>query len=156
MLTKIINHMNTSEIVWNMKYRYSSRGIHHDETIEDTFHPVATTTSQFENNIDLWRQEFFDAFVGFKLIPAGRILAGAGTNRNVSMINTFMMGVIPDSLEGVLSAFSETVLTLWQGGGIGCDFSSIRPKASRIKGVESLLAVLSLLWTCGIRCATRS
>ena len=66
-------------------------------------------------------------------LPGGRILAGAGTGRRVTLFNCFVMGVIEDSLSGILSALSEGTLTLQQGGGVD-DFSTLRPKGMRAKG----------------------
>src|ERR1700739_3852079 len=67
--------------------------------------------------------------------PAGRILAGAGTGRNVTLFNCFVMGTIPDSMDGIFSALREAALTLQQGGGIGYDFSTLRPRGASVAGV---------------------
>src|SRR6202000_1419854 len=78
---------------------------------------------------------FARALAGYKFLPAGRILAGAGTGRNVTLFNCFVMGTIPDSMDGIFSALREAALTLQQGGGIGYDFSTLRPKGALVKGV---------------------
>ena len=70
-----------------------------------------------------------------KFLPAGRILAGAGTGRSVTLFNCFVMGTIPDSMDGIFSALREAALTLQQGGGIGYDFSTLRPKGAPVNGV---------------------
>ena len=75
------------------------------------------------------------ALAGHKFLPAGRILAGAGTGRAVTLFNCFVMGTIPDSMDGIFSALREAALTLQQGGGIGYDFSTLRPKGALVKGV---------------------
>ena len=72
---------------------------------------------------------------GYKFLPAGRILAGAGTGRSVTLFNCFVMGTIPDSMDGIFGALREAALTLQQGGGIGYDFSTLRPKGAPVKGV---------------------
>src|SRR6201996_6647540 len=66
---------------------------------------------------------------------AGRILAGAGTERSVTLFNCFVMGTIGDSMDGIFSALREAALTLQQGGGIGYDFSTLRPKGAPVAGV---------------------
>src|SRR6202008_1139930 len=80
-------------------------------------------------------QEFAHALANHKFLPAGRILAGAGTGRAATLFNCFVMGTIPDSMEGIFSALREAALTLQQGGGIGYDFSTLRPKGALVKGV---------------------
>ncbi|HWF64962.1 MAG TPA: adenosylcobalamin-dependent ribonucleoside-diphosphate reductase, partial [Rhizomicrobium sp.] len=75
------------------------------------------------------------ALAGHKFLPAGRILAGAGTGRNVTLFNCFVMGTIPDSMDGIFSHLREAALTLQQGGGIGYDFSTLRPRGAAVAGV---------------------
>ncbi|MEL7088934.1 MAG: adenosylcobalamin-dependent ribonucleoside-diphosphate reductase, partial [Planctomycetota bacterium] len=70
-------------------------------------------------------------------LPAGRILAGAGTDRSVTLFNCFVMGTIPDSIEGIFQMLKEAALTMQQGGGIGYDFSTIRPKGAAVSGVAA-------------------
>ncbi|EKD61204.1 MAG: hypothetical protein ACD_54C00350G0001, partial [uncultured bacterium] len=74
---------------------------------------------------------------GFKYLPAGRIPAGAGTGRNVTLFNCFVMGTVPDSMGGIFDALKEAALTMQQGGGIGYDFSTIRPRGAEVKGVAA-------------------
>src|SRR6185437_11140938 len=69
--------------------------------------------------------------------PAGRVLAGAGTERSVTLFNCFVMGTIPDSLEGIFAHLKEAALTMQQGGGVGMDFSTIRPGGALVKGVAA-------------------
>ncbi len=64
---------------------------------------------------------------GFRFLPGGRILAGAGTDREVTLLNCFVMGPIDDSMEGIFDALKEGALTMQQGGGVGYDFSTLRP-----------------------------
>ena len=72
---------------------------------------------------------------GFRFLPAGRILAGAGTGRSVTLFNCFVMGTLPDSLAGIFDGLKEAALTMQQGGGIGHDFSTLRPKGAPVRGV---------------------
>lgn len=103
--------------------------------IEDTWNRIATSLSSVETDKKYWHRQFYNALEDFKLIPAGRIIAGAGTNRNVTLINTFLMGKIQDDLHEIFKSLSESGQTMRQGGGIGCDFSSVRPRGIEIKGV---------------------
>jgi ribonucleoside-diphosphate reductase alpha chain len=81
------------------------------------------------------RDRFLHALTDFRFIPAGRILAGAGAGRNVTLFNCFVMGAIPDDLPGIFDQVREAALTLQQGGGVGMDFSSIRPQGWPVLGV---------------------
>jgi ribonucleoside-diphosphate reductase alpha chain len=62
---------------------------------------------------------------------------GAGTARSVTLFNCFVMGTIPDSMAGIFEMLKEAALTMQQGGGIGYDFSTIRPKGAPVKGVAA-------------------
>jgi ribonucleoside-diphosphate reductase alpha chain len=78
---------------------------------------------------------FYEALEDHKFLPAGRILAGAGTGRSVTLFNCFVMGRIDDSMNGIFEALREAALTMQQGGGIGHDFSTLRPKGAPVLGV---------------------
>ncbi len=71
----------------------------------------------------------------FKFLPAGRVVAGAGSGRNVTLFNCFVMGAIGDDMASIFSHLKEAALTMQQGGGIGYDFSTLRPKGAPVKGV---------------------
>ncbi|MEL6125833.1 MAG: adenosylcobalamin-dependent ribonucleoside-diphosphate reductase [Pseudomonadota bacterium] len=133
-------HAPIAEQIWDMKYRLKrADGTPVDETIKDTWLRVAHALSEPEAEKDQqeWFEKFYDALRDFKFIPAGRILSGAGTGRDVTLFNCFVMGTIPDSMNGIFSALREAALTMQQGGGIGYDFSTIRPKGALVKGVSA-------------------
>ncbi|NDH72547.1 MAG: adenosylcobalamin-dependent ribonucleoside-diphosphate reductase, partial [Rhodobacteraceae bacterium] len=90
-----------------------------------------------EKDADHWENEFYGALEDFKFLPAGRITAGAGTARKVTLFNCFVMGTIPDSMGGIFDMLKEAALTMQQGGGIGYDFSTIRPKGALVTGVAA-------------------
>ena len=114
--------------IWDTKYRYHERGRQVDGTLEDTWWRVAHALAEGETDRrDAWAERFHAALSGFAFIPGGRILAGAGTRHRVTLFNCFVMGTVPDSLDGIFAALKEGALTLQQGGGIGCDFSALRP-----------------------------
>ena len=71
----------------------------------------------------------------FKFLPAGRVVAGAGSSRSVTLFNCFVMGAIPDDMGGIFAHLREAALTMQQGGGIGYDFSTLRPRGAPVKGV---------------------
>lgn len=79
---------------------------------------------------------FATAINGMQLLPAGRILAGAGTARDVTLMNTFAMGTIDDSMSGLMEAVRQGALSMRMGGGIGYDFSTLRPKGFAVAGLD--------------------
>jgi ribonucleoside-diphosphate reductase alpha chain len=125
-----------SQQIWDMKYRFKAAdGAPIDKSIEDTWTRVATSLAACEKEPELWAKRFYEALDGFKFIPAGRIVAGAGTARQVTLFNCFVMGTVPDDMGGIFAHLREAALTMQQGGGIGYDFSTLRPKGAAVKGV---------------------
>jgi ribonucleoside-diphosphate reductase alpha chain len=121
-----------------MKYRLKQDGgTPVDRTLEDTWRRIAQALAapEADANQGAWGERFFTALEDFKFLPAGRIVAGAGTGRQVTLFNCFVMGAIPDDMAGIFSHLKEAALTMQQGGGIGYDFSTLRPKGAPVKGV---------------------
>ena len=121
-----------SHQIWAAKYRFNG-----ETRIEQTWERVANALAQAEDceGRSLWAREFYNALSGHKFLPGGRILAGAGTGRNVTLFNCYVMGEIPDSIGGIYSHVREAAITMQQGGGVGMDFSTIRPKGAPVLGV---------------------
>ena len=127
-----------AEQIWDMKYRFKEAdGTPLDGTVEDTWRRIARALAVVEKDADHWENEFYGALEDFKFLPAGRITAGAGTARKVTLFNCFVMGTIPDSMGGIFDMLKEAALTMQQGGGIGYDFSTIRPKGALVTGVAA-------------------
>ncbi len=127
-----------AEQIWDMKYRFKAAdGTAIDATVQDSWQRIAEALAAVEQDPDLWTGRFRAALEGFKFLPAGRIAAGAGTGRQVTLFNCFVMGTIPDTMAGIFDALKEAALTMQQGGGIGYDFSTIRPKGAEVKGVAA-------------------
>jgi ribonucleoside-diphosphate reductase alpha chain len=125
-----------SQQIWDMKYRLKGPdGVALDRTIEDSWRRIATALAEPEHDRGLWTERFYEAMEGFKFLPAGRVVAGAGSGRNVTLFNCFVMGAIPDDMAGIFTHLREAALTMQQGGGIGYDFSTLRPKGAPVKGV---------------------
>jgi len=126
-----------SQQTWDMKYRLRGpSGEVVDKTIEDTWRRVATALATSERDPALWAPKFYAAMSDFKFLPAGRVVAGAGSRRSgVTLFNCFVMGVIPDDMGGIFAHLREAALTMQQGGGIGYDFSTLRPHGAPVKGV---------------------
>jgi ribonucleoside-diphosphate reductase alpha chain len=127
-----------SHHIWATKYRYADRKVQ-ESAIADTWRRVAFALAAVEpRNAAAWEQRFFDILKDFKFLPGGRIQAGAGTARNVTLFNCFVMGTIEDSIPGIFRALQESAVTMQQGGGIGCDFSTLRPRGTRAKRAGSV------------------
>ena len=124
--------------IWDLKYRFKSfDGEAIDATLEDTLWRVARAVAQAEPDASRarWAEAFHGVLSGYRFLPAGRILSGAGTGRSVTLFNCFVMGTIPDSMGGIFDGLKEAALTMQQGGGIGHDFSTLRPRGAPVKGV---------------------
>ena len=127
-----------AEQIWDMKYRLKDAdGTPLDRTVEDTWRRIARALADVEDDPAAWEGRFYEALEDFRFLPAGRIVAGAGTERSVTLFNCFVMGTIPDSMEGIFQALKEAALTMQQGGGIGYDFSTIRPRGAPVRGVAA-------------------
>lgn len=124
--------------IWQMKYRFAGNDARSaDATVDATWTRIAEALAAAEAPADQskWTTEFRHALEGFQFLPAGRIIAGAGTERSVTLFNCFVMGEVPDDMGGIFEALKEAALTMQQGGGIGYDFSTLRPKGAEVKGV---------------------
>jgi ribonucleoside-diphosphate reductase alpha chain len=130
-----------SQQIWDMKYRLRAPangrmpGEPIDKTIEDTWRRVASALAAPERDPARWSKRFYAAMADFKFLPAGRVIAGAGSSRSVTLFNCFVMGTIPDDMGGIFGHLREAALTMQQGGGIGYDFSPLRPRGAPVKGV---------------------
>ncbi|MBL4907309.1 MAG: adenosylcobalamin-dependent ribonucleoside-diphosphate reductase [Sneathiella sp.] len=127
-----------SQQIWDMKYRFKpTDGSAIERSIEDTWTRLAKALSQHEKKQKHWETEFYNLLEDYKFLPAGRILAGAGTRRKVTLFNCFVMGDIPDDMASIFDNLKEAAVTMQQGGGIGYNFSTLRPKGAPVHGMGS-------------------
>ena len=125
-----------SRQIWDAKYRFKAPdGTPIDGTIEDSWRRVARALAAAEAEPARWEGPFYEALEDFRFQPAGRIWSGAGTERRVTLFNCFVMGDIADDLGSIFANLREAALTMQQGGGIGYDFSTLRPRGAPVRGV---------------------
>ncbi len=112
-----------SRHIWESRYRADD-----EPDIQATWRRVAQAIAAAETGDHAqWNERFYSLLDGFRFLPGGRILAGAGTGRRVTLFNCFVMGEIADDLESIFEALKEGALTMQHGGGVGYDFSTLRP-----------------------------
>jgi ribonucleoside-diphosphate reductase alpha chain len=126
-----------SRQIWDLKYRLKGPGVVEDTAIGDTWTRVANAVAKAEKPEvrARWAEEFRRAMADLRFLPAGRVIAGAGTGRSVTLFNCFVMGTIGDNMTSIFDNLKEAALTMQQGGGIGHDFSTLRPAGAAVKGV---------------------
>ena len=127
-----------AEQIWDMKYRLKDAdSTPVDASVEDTWRRVAEAIAACEKPEirEKWTEEFYHALAGYRFLPAGRIMAGAGTDRRVTLFNCFVMGTVEDDMGSIFENLKEAALTMQQGGGIGYDFSTLRPRGAPVRGV---------------------
>lgn len=118
--------------IWLTKYRYQPPGGPPEADIQASWRRVAQAVAAVEpSERQAWTERFYALLEDFRFLPGGRILAGAGTAHRVTLFNCFVMGVIEDSLDGIFDALKQGALTMQQGGGVGYDFSTLRPAGER-------------------------
>ncbi len=125
-----------SRKIWEEKYRFQTAPDQAEGGIEQSWRRVAraAAAAEPEHARGKWEAAFHAALSGFGFLPAGRILAGAGTGRRVTLFNCFVMGRIEDDMTSIFDGVKEAALTMQQGGGIGCDFSTLRPRGAPVRG----------------------
>lgn len=114
--------------VWETRYRAGVA----EASVQRTWRRVAHTLANAEpSNRNEWERRFLDILQDFQFLPGGRIQAGAGTDHDVTLFNCFVMGTIEDSIPGIFRALEEGAVTMQRGGGVGYDFSTLRPNGAR-------------------------
>src|SRR5688572_16408439 len=127
-----------SRFIWDAKYRLKAAdGEAMEADVAETWARLAVAGAGVEKARvrKAWQKRFLDALTDFQFLPAGRIIAGAGSSRDVTLFNCFVMGPIGDALGSIFENVKEAALTMQKGGGIGHDFSTLRPAGALVKGV---------------------
>lgn len=80
-------------------------------------------------------EAFYQQLKDLKIVPAGRVLYGAGSGTEVTYFNCFVMPMIQDSRGGIAEHRKEVMEIMSRGGGVGTNGSTLRPKSAAAKGV---------------------
>ncbi len=109
-----------------------------EQTPDEMWRRVAKGIAGQEKKADQkhWEKKFYDSMEGFKFLPGGRILAGAGTGFDVTYFNCFVIPSPKDSRDGILDNLKIMIEIMARGGGVGINLSSLRPKGSRVRKVN--------------------
>lgn len=128
----VINLFNQTitQDVWKDKYRYKDESHPFDSMYRVS---KAIMGNESEDNRNYWIDVSYRAMTAGLWMPGGRIQAGAGTERHVTLHNCYVNGTLQDSMEGIMEGLTNAALTLRQGGGIGTDFTPLRPKGAALK-----------------------
>jgi len=125
--------------IWADEVKYRQEG----ETFGQKCARVAQALSDGQEHY----LKFNDILKDQRFLPGGRVQSAAGSYRQVTAFNCFVMQKVPDSLDGIMGVASEAAKTMQLGGGVGYDFSGIRPKGSRIKSLGSQASgPVSFIW----------
>jgi ribonucleoside-diphosphate reductase alpha chain len=119
-----------SERIWDSKYRFARDSKSAETDIGETWSRVARAVASAEASTDQWQAKYESILSDFLFLPGGRVLAGAGTGKQVTLFNCFVSGPLLDSVESIFDSLKETAVTMQQGGGIGLDFSGLRPSGA--------------------------
>lgn len=143
--------MDISRHIWETRYRAPG-----EDDIHASWRRVAQAIAQAETREgEQWAGRFFALLDGFRFLPGGRILAGAGTGHRVTLFNCFVMGEIADDLEHIFEALKEGALTMQHGGGVGYDFSTLRPAGTVAAATGSIASgPVSFMHIWDAMCAT--
>lgn len=116
-----------SQEMHQTKYRLNN------ESFERAMTRIANHLKDNDEHFDKFRNILLD----MRFLPAGRVQSAAGSPREVTAYNCFVSGNIEDSMGSIMTAASEAAETMRRGGGIGYDFSRIRPRGELIGTLES-------------------
>ena len=116
-----------SKEIWKMKYANG------EETHSEAMERIAGALCDDEEH----KQKMLPILKEMRFLPAGRVQAGAGSPRRVTLLNCFHSGEIYDSMDAIMKAAAEAAETMRMGGGVGFNFSNLRPRGDLIKSLDS-------------------
>ena len=106
------------------------------QTGEDFYSKVVRIADALKDTPDHF-EAFKDTLRCMRFLPAGRVQNAMGSVRQTTAFNCFVSGHIEDSMDSIMLRASEAAETMRRGGGIGYDFSRLRPRGDLIKSLDS-------------------
>ena len=103
----------------------------------ESFNEACARQASSMSDSDEHRTAFKNILLNQRYMPAGRVQAAMGSPKNVTAYNCFVSGTIEDSMDSIMDKAKEAAETMRRGGGIGFDFSRIRPRNDRIVSLDS-------------------
>ena len=109
-----------------------------DKPLELYFEQIAKRLAHHlgEDETEEMVERFYNEVASLNLVPAGRVLFGAGSNTNVTYFNCFVMPFVHDSRGGISDHRKQVMEIMSRGGGVGTNGSTLRPKNALAKGVN--------------------
>ncbi|MNO54238.1 Ribonucleoside-diphosphate reductase NrdZ [compost metagenome] len=110
-----------------------------EKTPEEMWDRLAKAISSVEETPELqkeWEGKFRSILDDWKLVPGGRIAAGAGASDELTLFNCYVIPSPKDSRGGIMETLSEMTEIMARGGGVGINLSSLRPRRAIVKGVN--------------------
>lgn len=110
-----------------------------EKTPEEMWDRLAAAMSSVEATPELqeeWREKFRYILDDWKLVPGGRIAAGAGASDELTLFNCYVIPSPKDSRGGIMETLTEMTEIMARGGGVGINLSSLRPRRAIVKGVN--------------------
>jgi len=104
---------------------------------DETFTAAMNRIANHLKDSDEHYHAFRDILLNQRFLPAGRVQASCGAARQVTPFNCFVSQTIPDSMEGIMESAKRAAITMRYGGGIGYDFSTLRPYGDYIKSLDA-------------------
>ena len=104
-----------------------------NESFDECMARISLHMSDDENHFS----ELKEILLNMRFMPAGRIQSAMGSPRDVTAYNCFVSGTIEDSMQSIMEKATQAAETMRRGGGIGYDFSNIRPSGDRIVSLDS-------------------
>lgn len=110
-----------------------------EKTPEEMWDRLANAMASVEETPEKqaeWSEKFRGILEDWKLVPGGRIAAGAGASDELTLFNCYVIPSPKDSRGGIMETLSEMTEIMARGGGVGINLSSLRPRRAVVKGVN--------------------
>jgi ribonucleoside-diphosphate reductase alpha chain len=122
-----VSNLEVQELIYKTKY------LQDGETFREGMTRIAGGLQDNDEHFQVVRDILLDR----RFLPAGRIQVSIGATKSTTPYNCFVSGTIEDSLDDIAEKLKESLQTLRLGGGIGYDFSTLRPSGERIRSLDS-------------------